>query len=45
MGVRIPWTIVDVPIVADVFEKFRDVSILQGRFAVDRGHYLSAPQM
>ena len=30
---------------ADVFEKFRAVSMEQGRFEVDTAHYVSAPQM
>ena len=32
-------------ILADVFEKFRSVSMEQGRFEVDAAHYLSAPQV
>ena len=32
-------------ILADVFEKFRSVSMEQGRFEVDPAHYVSAPQM
>ena len=32
-------------ILADVFEKFRAVSMEQGRFEVDPAHYVSAPQM
>ena len=41
----IHFCIVDVLILADVFEKFRSVSMEQGRFEVDPAHYLSAPQM
>ena len=32
-------------ILADVFEKFRSVSMEQGRFELDSAHYVSAPQM
>ena len=37
--------IVDVLILADVFQKFREVSLEVGRFEIDPAHYLSAPQM
>ena len=35
----------DVLILADVFEKFRTVSMEKDRFVVDAAHYGSAPQM
>ena len=37
--------LLDVLILADVFERFRSVSMDQGRFEVDPAHYVSAPQM
>ena len=37
--------LVDVLILADVFERFRSVSMEQGRFEMDPAHYVSAPQM
>ena len=41
----IMFCLVDVLILADVFERFRSVSMEQGRFEVDPAHYVSAPQM
>ena len=38
-------SIVDVMILADVFESFRSVSLTPGRFEIDPAHYVSAPQM
>ena len=35
--------LVDVLILADVFERFRSVSMEKGRFEVDPAHYVSAP--
>ena len=37
--------LVDVLILADVVEKFRNFSLEVGRFEVDPAHYVSAPQM
>ena len=37
--------LVDVLILADVFERFRSVSMEQGRFEMDLAHYVSAPQL
>ena len=39
------YCLVDVLILADVFERFRSVSMEKGRFEVDPAHYVSAPQM
>ena len=41
----IMFCLVDVLILADVFEKFRTVSMEKDRFVVDPAHYVSAPQM
>ena len=32
-------------ILADVFETFRNISLMKGRFEIDPAHYVSAPQM
>ena len=32
-------------ILADVFETFRNISLMKGRFEIDPAHYVTAPQM